>query len=816
MYFGRFTLDREKDIIVELYREGETLSYVLSTPNHHSGNLITNLARLCGLPLSLDEAGLKIIRGTVPCYITADGSSVYIFRLGGTKVANIFPDGRVEMKAAMPAISKTLMSQTKHYSLPIEKTIIKTYIEKDHKFRTDLHTHMNANLPADTLMALGLYHQILYPLYYVKKLSLRLTKDQADALHRSRRVQEERFKHSGLAGKYLDRKIDDNTYINFADLILSGIENAEYNIPRIRASLAVMKDGQAVFTNLEKVYLYRYVFTKGIPDPHPKKLKNIQGIPDTDIRDTLLRIREDHGTPAYEHNDLFQDLLLWIARTYEKQGIEYVEISDTTLVKPLQAPRMLAKVHEVMPRVTAETGVMLRFLAGIRRIPLTIVKDRIAPDTELKENLQVLRALAIDPYVAGSDILGEEINDIRQIKPVLSEIVSIAKEDPSFVVRVHAGENDSLRDNVANSIAAVSSSLAPGQRMPRMRVGHGLYTSNLASAKGKQLLAEIKEKNVVLEFQITSNVRLNNLSEVTQHPLKSYLKAGTSCVQGTDGAALYGTCPIDEQLSLEKLLELSPEEMAAMCETEQRIKTGSLTAFREKKRRMEKALMKSGAADIQSFYEMRISQTRATANTLIITKEQTDAIDAFIGQIEEMPENKTPIILVGGSFNNDQHRTRVREEEKRLIDVMLEKADPEKVCFVVGHRLLGHEKYLVEQNQGRFQVFAFVPARVDREEQRRIGSAPVKVRVAIEPSSMGLYKSVAYEVFKRRPSVLLAFDGNAAGANLIQEAKNAKKKCRTFVNPASKTLRVKAESLEGYITWLDSKQDMAERILSYT
>ena len=25
--------------------------------------------------------------------------------------------------------------------------------------------------------------------------------------------------------------------------------------------LAVMKDGQAVFTNLEKVYLYRYVFT---------------------------------------------------------------------------------------------------------------------------------------------------------------------------------------------------------------------------------------------------------------------------------------------------------------------------------------------------------------------------------------------------------------------------------------------------------------------------------------------------------------------------------------------------------------------------
>ncbi len=53
--FGQFYLDREKDIVVELFREEETLSYVLRTPNHHSGNLITNLARLCRLPISEDE-----------------------------------------------------------------------------------------------------------------------------------------------------------------------------------------------------------------------------------------------------------------------------------------------------------------------------------------------------------------------------------------------------------------------------------------------------------------------------------------------------------------------------------------------------------------------------------------------------------------------------------------------------------------------------------------------------------------------------------------------------------------------------------------
>ena len=51
--FGHFYLDKEKDIIVDINQEGEDLSYVLRTPNHATGNLITNLARLCGLEISL-------------------------------------------------------------------------------------------------------------------------------------------------------------------------------------------------------------------------------------------------------------------------------------------------------------------------------------------------------------------------------------------------------------------------------------------------------------------------------------------------------------------------------------------------------------------------------------------------------------------------------------------------------------------------------------------------------------------------------------------------------------------------------------------
>ena len=140
--FQRFYLDKEKDIIVDLFIEGNaagtqppaagagtqpsavpaaappgTMHFVLSTPNHGTGNLIRNLAALCGLPLSEGKDGLLVIRGTVPSYIDGYNRLIYIFRLGDTKVANIYPHVMMETKAHIPAISKTLISQTKDYML---------------------------------------------------------------------------------------------------------------------------------------------------------------------------------------------------------------------------------------------------------------------------------------------------------------------------------------------------------------------------------------------------------------------------------------------------------------------------------------------------------------------------------------------------------------------------------------------------------------------------------------------------------------------------------------------------------------------------
>lgn len=804
--FGHFYLDKEKDLVVDLFRDGDEMHYVLRTPNHGTGNLIANLASLCDLELQTDEGGLRVIKGTLPCYIDGSNRMVYIFRLLDTKVANIYPDGRIERKASIPAIAKTLMSQTKDYGQDFRKTVVKTYILRECKFRTDLHTHMNANLDPDVLIALGIHHQIRYPLYYIRKLGLRLSPEQKQLLATRRAHTAMELRSSPLKGKYLERRIDDGTFLNFASLILENPGNAAWNIPRIRVSLAIMKDGQAVFTNLEKVYLYRYVFCKGVPADDPIPLVGMERIPDHEIVQALDTMAKDRSNPAFSTNSLFQDKLLWVARSYARSGIDYAEISDTTLAKPEDAPRMLAEVHAVMPAIKRKTGVTLRFLAAVRRTPLTIVRDRIASDNYLRKSLQAIRAVAGDPYVAGSDIVGEEINDIRDLAPLLAELDRIAADHPTFTIRVHAGENDGLRDNVANAIRCVREGLAPGQPMPLVRIGHGLYTRNLTSAKGRQLLEELRDSGAVLEFQITSNVRLNNLSRLERHPLRQYLEAGIPCVQGTDGGAVYGTDSIDEQLALEKTLDLSRAELSAMRRAEDSVRERGLAALEEK---MRSFAGEEGTEDVEAFYAARMRAQRPLEESLLDLPDTTDSATAFTGRIEELPCDRVPVILMGGSFNNDRHVTKRRRDVCALLDDVLDKGDPSKMFLVIGHSLTGYERYLAEKNRGRFDLYAFVPSRIGPEEVQALIQAGVRIRVSIEPSPMGIYKSVAYEVFKRRPSVLIALDGNSSGANMVQDAKNGKRKCHIFVLDKRGMLREKAKNLGGYVSLFGADDDLA-------
>ena len=93
-----------------------------------------------------------------------------------------------------------------------------------------------------------------------------------------------------------------------------------------RKSLEILKDGQAVFTNLEKLYLYRYVFARGIESEEKINLEKnkIEQIPDKEIKEILNKMIEDSKENSpYAKNNLRQDKLLWIAREYKKQNNLY-------------------------------------------------------------------------------------------------------------------------------------------------------------------------------------------------------------------------------------------------------------------------------------------------------------------------------------------------------------------------------------------------------------------------------------------------------------------------------------------------------------
>ena len=450
-FFKKFYLDKEKDIIVNLYKHyknTDELIYVIETPNHGTGNLITNLAKVCGVETTKNINDMKIIMGTIPASLNANNETLFVFNLNGKHIATIYSDGRIEQTVKIPAIIKTLMSQTKDYSLSIDQTLINSYILKKSKFRTDLHTHLYANLPSDLLIAIGIKHQIRYPLYFIKKLGLRLSKSQEELIQKYRKEIELKYINFPLEGKLFDRKIDDETYINFADLILNNLENAEYNIRKVRNSLSLVKDGQAVFTNLEKLYVYRYVFQKGISSKNliDLSLDKLEKVPEPDIKAYLLKMNEDSNRAIYRNNTILQDNLLWLGREYQKQGIVYAEIASTDLCKKGTAGTdFLKQIHEILPKVKLETGVDLRFLVAIRRIWLS--------QKEQFEALEVLKIMAKSPYVVGSDFLGEEITDIEDLTPIINELVKYAiSVNNGFTVRIHAGETDAFADNVEKSI----------------------------------------------------------------------------------------------------------------------------------------------------------------------------------------------------------------------------------------------------------------------------------------------------------------------------------------------------------------------------
>ena len=141
-----------------------------------------------------------------------------------------------------------------------------------------------------------------------------------------------------------------------------------------------------------------------------------------------------------------------------------------------------------------------------------------------------------------------------------------------FTIRSHAGESDEHRDNIKDFLKSVTTEIDQLKRdgvikypdfYPDIRIGHGLH-----GGLDDETLALIKKTGAIIEINASSNMSLNNISELKQIPIRRYLDAGVRVVLGSDGAGLYGTNARQEALIAQQL-GISVEELKEMIEFEQ-------------------------------------------------------------------------------------------------------------------------------------------------------------------------------------------------------------------------------------------------------
>ena len=471
----------------------------------------------------------------------------------------------------------------------------------------------------------------------------------------------------GYPKKLLDSiGIDTSSYEvgDDGNILLSSI--GEKDIKALKEALAMPIATQELFNKLEEVYVLRGPMTK--------------------------------------NKALFPDLLAALAEDYAKNGVEYAELSLSDVLSTGNGPEYMQMMEDNLPAIEEKTGVKLRFLAALWRH-----SDK---EWNLDETDRMM-TVADSRYVVGSDVMGQEANETKVVEEELRQIARRAMEkDPDFSIRVHAGENAMYKDNVKEVLEIIQDEhrkyeeeTGKEQPMPRVRIGHGLYGVD------KEVLELAKQMGAIIEFNMSSNLALNNINSITEIPIKSYLDAGVKVVLGTDGHGLYSTTG-EQEVILAMAAGLEPEDFEKIAETEREVL--EVARRREESHRPiddVRALYSSitySSEDKKARWtdelanEKREMQARAREE-LAEKIHKTGAI-TDPEQIAKDTDGKTPIVITGASMKAWKNISEENQENVELaMQVLADVLNPETAYVVTGGTHFGAEKVMHEAVQRRNQ-----------------------------------------------------------------------------------------------------------------
>jgi adenosine deaminase len=191
----------------------------------------------------------------------------------------------------------------------------------------------------------------------------------------------------------------------------------------------------------------------------------------------------------------------------QNEGIDYIELRFS--------PWFMAEPHGLNPAEVTEAvvqGVAEGALMTTVRVNLIGILSRTYGPETAKQELDAL--LTQRERIVALDLAGDEANFPARL---FTEHFKRAR-DADWRITIHAGESagpESVRDAV--------------ELLGAERIGHGV-----CAMEDKALLDLLREKEIGIETNLTSNVQTSTVADLASHPLAQMLRRGLLATINTD------------------------------------------------------------------------------------------------------------------------------------------------------------------------------------------------------------------------------------------------------------------------------------------
>lgn len=501
-------------------------------------------------------------------------------------------------------------------------------------------------------------------------------------------------------------------------------------------------------------------------------------------QETFMRMEEVYSLrkPFTKNKELFPEFLRELAYDYKQKGVEYAELSMSNF---MTEPEYMQMVEDCLPEIEQETGVKIRFLAAISRLEVKELNQ---------DEVDRMKVIAKSPYIVGMDVLGYELNSTNDFAKELQQIARYAmEEDPEFSIRVHAGENPIFQDNVRDALEIIyreheKLEEETGRKlpMPKVRIGHGLYGVT------DEVLTLAKEMGAIIEFNMSSNLALNNIESISQIPIKEYMDNGVQVVLGTDGHGMYSTTSRQEVI-LAMAAGLDERDFEKIKETEEAVIENARVREEKHHRIIDIPSLYSevtySTEDGTPHYTDEVAQMykaeKKEALASLKDKVTSMGIESDEQQISDATDGKIPIVITGASENNwpniskeDQHEIAV------MMQVLANTLNPEKAFIVTGGTNFGVEKTMHEavhrRNQNNNDELVLLGTltmeathnNLEGIEENTITHATILESNGKVAKNWQQLPDTQLEYARKRNGSVIAIGGGAVVSNVIQRAHN--------------------------------------------